>query len=1289
MGNAAPEAARSMERSEPQGGEETSALYSGKAAWLDAAMKLDGEGNFQKIPTTVCARKMDDALKHLETEEAGGITKEMRHNLIRQTFEKVYLNMGSEIPPEQLKNAIVIKTNKFHPVTVVFLQIITLGLFTVFRPQDDETILVLTEGGRVYLLKVERPNAFGIDLQVALMTFLRLLLVMILIVTAPSFVVMAFGYSGMDTGGFDIKGEGNFIQTELELDQKVYGKAARNSAVLMGAETVSSIQYTISGAKVARKLIMRLYFGKYPGQAALDGVGLTIGCSAGPVPTSELCDPAAAALGSGGKNSKAQKVQEAQSTNFSPLFVTILTVTLFLVTTLDACFTWFDRVCDLGAPFASVVDAVIAGEDPPSLQFCKCVAGCDMGFLKSRETYTANAPYKELMRSAEQNWTTLGKFHFQPSTILPYTSVLRKMHRFRMSTIAGPNCRTTLQSSDISGWSPTQDPAANVELANAVGHVFRGGFMKRSGDLYTGWRVNMARRGLAAEWDAGNGGCQGQDGKLSTLLHEWADVFVAKLAESMEIIPSGTVVRALCVIDDDVKQLSSAENEQASVLATRAEKYLEHTASTWKLLSREIDVVKTTVGSRHGTYTGQYLQYGVAAAIPTGDTVQSELVMVFESAMEVCNSVARSSTIHPEEVAALMMLPEFAGGFGVPSRLDFEVSEIAGPLTTAIVKVGRCLNSGDGETRDTATLMANALCTEWKVVDVLALLSQPFTIPRDLNRSAKEYIRDAVVQISHMATVREFCVEAPSGIEEGKAYCTVSKCTEWAKSIDYDADFCAGVQYYETKTVPKTKDNETDYTSEEMVTNSEVMAICLQYGHSEGTCCGGCLLSVKDIFGGGWYEVMKTILEVVGDVGALLFSFVAAKYAMTVSSASEHLEIVCQRAPTCCGCFTPDTLSDFTSSEPLALKFLEELFIEAWDNEAEDRSVQDRGVKAYALENQMPTWEEFLAEKSIVEMDFAKMLLKVNVPVKALGLADTANNKEQVVAAWSEMERMRFSDLGPSVLYGLIVLGLALLFAPTYTIEVGDHTLVGASKVIEAVAAGLLFAILHLMFRFFVEFKNSMHAVVVTDMRLFYIRQKFRLPGTSLLGVDLRVDAFRHDRDLFYGRCTNVILPWYQRCMGYKFMPGMVYMQCKKGVLKLTRQSGNAMDVFHVVSMLARKSMNISMEKLQQAGIDQHTLMLCKNSEKGLFKKKDAEDKEIKGVWDIHPQETDAGQLPNTMSFLCYKVMLSFSTESQIDPPLLTNPAHPPVNCPCVDECCACCTRCVTCESFCEVMWDR
>ena len=37
----------------------------------------------------------------------------------------------------------------------------------------------------------------------------------------------------------------------------------------------------------------------------------------------------------------------------------------------------------------------------------------------------------------------------------------------------------------------------------------------------------------------------------------------------------------------------------------------------------------------------------------------------------------------------------------------------------------------------------------------------------------------------------------------------------------------------------------------------------------------------------------------------------------------------------------------------------------------------------------------------------------------------------------------------------------------------------------------------------------------------FFSGQKFRLPGTSWLGSDLRVDAFRHDRNLIYGRCTT------------------------------------------------------------------------------------------------------------------------------------------------------------------------
>ncbi|CAJ1442346.1 unnamed protein product, partial [Effrenium voratum] len=289
------------------------------------------------------------------------------------------------------------------------------------------------------------------------------------------------------------------------------------------------------------------------------------------------------------------------------------------------------------------------------------------------------------------------------------------------------------------------------------------------------------------------------------------------------------------------------------------------------------------------------------------------------------------------------------------------------------------------------------------------------------------------------------------------------------------------------------------------------------------------------------------------------------------------------------------------------------------DLEGEEK---DRGVKAFKLDETSPSWEEFLKNKGIIEMDLNNFLLSVNVPSKALGL----HKDEQVVAAWSEMERMRFSDLGPSVLYGLVVVGLVLLLAPTQKVEIQGHVMVGATKVVEAVVAGIFFTTFHVIFRFFVEFRNAMHAVVVTDMRLFYIRQKFRLPGSTLLGSDLRVDAFRHDRNLFYGRCTTQQLPYYFRMMGYRYMPGTVYMQSKMGVLKLMRENGNAMDVFHVVSQLARRSGGdaITEERLRKAGCNQALLDECKKSvEKGLFIKKDKDGNDVKGVWDIHLQPTD------------------------------------------------------------------
>ena len=60
------------------------------------------------------------------------------------------------------------------------------------------------------------------------------------------------------------------------------------------------------------------------------------------------------------------------------------------------------------------------------------------------------------------------------------------------------------------------------------------------------------------------------------------------------------------------------------------------------------------------------------------------------------------------------------------------------------------------------------------------------------------------------------------------------------------------------------------------------------------------------------------------------------------------------------------------------------------------------------------------------------------------------------------------------------------------------------------------------------------------------------------------------------------------RLMGYRYMPGTVYLQGKMGVLKLLRENGNATDVFHVVSQLARKSGDdrITKERLKEARRD-------------------------------------------------------------------------------------------------------
>lgn len=909
-----------------------------KEEWIAKAMK------------SACAEDIDGVLFRA--------SKEDRDSLKEQTFTQIYALMGSEIMPNELQRAIVIKKAKFHPWVVVFLMIITLGLFHIFRPKDDDSILVLTHGGRVYLLKVERPSWFGADMYVSVMTFMRLMLILVIIASVPMAICMLFGPKALGNVGPGFTKE-NILQQDIDLEERIWKRVSRSYMLMSSAlavllciggcwlyahwpadyatrsrqgftaTSVSSVQYAITGGWRGRTLLMRLFFGKYPTQAALDGAGLSLGCSAGPVPVAELSDPVAASVGSGGNNSKLQQEANAKSTNISPAFITVLTVILSLVTIADAGFNWFDRI----------------------------------------------------------------------------------------------------------------------------------------------------------------------------------------------------------------------------------------------------------------------------------------------------------------------------------------------------------------------------------------------------------------VAISHLATVREFCVASSADPILGPQQCTLKTCRNWAKDINYDHSFCTSVHWFE----------------EEEEDDSHIRAICMAYGQAP-PCCGGCTEgSVKDIFEGGWLGAFRTCLEVIGDIGTLLFSFLAAQYAMNVATATDYVEVTCQRAP-----FTNKAIANFDLIEPLAVDFLSTLFKEAWEN-TEDQQVvadpnpdlqqdeKDRGVLAFKVLDTYVTWEEFLAEKSIVEMSLTQLM--VNVPRKCLGIHD----HEQVIAGWSEMERMRPSDLMASFLWGILVFVLALILPWHLTLHLGGHTLVGGAKVLIGGLFSIVFMVLHGLYRYFVEFRQMLHAVIVTDMRLFYLRQKPRFFG--LFGADLRVDAFRHDRNVFYGRCTNTTLPLWMRLLDYRFLPGVAYMQCKFGVLKLLRENGNAMDVFHVIAQLARRDTYLKWEDLNAADVSE---AVCKkavdagmiNIRKGVWNiKLNANDtatrspdiylcnvneqmvyhwsmREAGALTSPYNSNTDlvittdrvfmwtrpvyktfdcktacyygacwcgclrclqgASQLPNTVSFLCYSVMLSFTSETQVEPPLWSDPNHLPIQFPCVEEMCRVMTNVVT-----------
>jgi len=111
-----------------------------------------------------------------------------------------------------------------------------------------------------------------------------------------------------------------------------------------------------------------------------------------------------------------------------------------------------------------------------------------------------------------------------------------------------------------------------------------------------------------------------------------------------------------------------------------------------------------------------------------------------------------------------------------------------------------------------------------------------------------------------------------------------------------------------------------------------------------------------------------------------------------------------------------------------------------------------------------------------------------------------------------------------------------------------------------------------LMARYSILFARQQRVVVVTNHRIFSVCYE---PGwlavlpkcASAAGMSLRVDVFRHSREVFYGRMNCRAMPFLYRILTcIPWARGEVLMQSRFGVLCMLRRYGDAEDIYDLVS---------------------------------------------------------------------------------------------------------------------------
>lgn len=591
--------------------------------------------------------------------------------------------------------------------------------------------------------------------------------------------------------------------------------------------------------------------------------------------------------------------------------------------------------------------------------------------------------------------------------------------------------------------------------------------------------------------------------------------------------------------------------------------------------------------------------------------------------------------------------------------------------------------------------------------------------------------------LAKVATMSEFCIHAPTDPLTGPDYCTRRACEDWARTHpDLSLDLCKEVQWYD-------------------ILDTDANLFCEMYGHPSPPCCGGCIAGGAMNYFNNGLDAFKGILGVLADIGTLVFSFIAARSVMTLVKARDVVDMTFVRTPS----FRSQT-SNTEFTQPLAALFMERVFQMARDKLGDDgpgpQGAEEsgkkwgNGIKDFEINDESKDWDDFFSSDNLVLPGASRWSPKVNIPWHCLGLL----NGEQVLAAWTETPQVTLVHILPNAL-GAVLLLFALLFWPTRSesdafILPGFGEGFGARGLSALTASGIFFIVTMAVLQLCI-LRSVQHVVIVTNQRIFYVRYRGKCWLLLIFGLDLRVDTFRHDRDVFFGRMNSTNLSIFQRLMRVRWVPGEVFMQVKFGVLRLSRARGDALDIYNVISQLTRKPDFLKRAQIEEAGVNWEQ---CQNWVEDALIRRGSE------VWTLNGQEDDFNghnpelflscatekpifhwsfketgklgttqntntdivvtsgrvllwsrmlykrfdcktsccllmggvcqcafcnaltkrRLPNSMSFVALSAVMSFTTETTMEPPLWYDPEHPPVKVGCIEEMCEAMTRCMTCD---------